>query len=117
MDNKELLKRVKEDKVSFISYQFTDINGVVKSLDGPVGRLEEVLDGGIWFDGSSVEGFARIQESDMHLRVDPDTYTILPWSDPEYRRARVLCDIYRPNGQPFEGDPRGRLKTSLKKLK
>ena len=117
MDNQELLKRVKEDKVSFISYQFTDINGVVKSLDGPVTRLEEVLDGGIWFDGSSVEGFARIQESDMHLRVDPDTYTILPWSDPEYRRARVLCDIYRPNGQPFEGDPRGRLKAALKKVK
>jgi glutamine synthetase len=117
MDNKELLKRVREDKVSFISYQFTDINGVVKSLDGPVGRLEEVLDGGIWFDGSSVEGLARIQESDMHLRVDPDTYTILPWSDPEYRRARVLCEIYRPNGQPFEGDPRGRLKAALKKVK
>lgn len=117
MDSKELLKRVREDKVSFISYQFTDINGVVKSLDGPVGRLEEVLDSGIWFDGSSVEGFARIQESDMHLRVDPNTYTILPWSDPEYRRARVLCDIFRPNGQPFEGDPRGRLKAALKKVK
>lgn len=117
MDSKELLKRVREDKVSFISYQFTDINGVVKSLDGPVGRLEEVLDSGIWFDGSSVEGFARIQESDMHLRVDPNTYTILPWSDPEYRRARVLCDIFRPNGQPFEGDPRGRLKAALKRSK
>jgi len=117
MDNQDLLKRVKEDGVSFMSYQFTDINGVVKSLDGPVGRLAEVLDGGIWFDGSSVEGFARIQESDMHLEVDPDTYAILPWSDPEYRRARVLCDIHRPNGSPFEGDPRGRLKAALKKIK
>lgn len=117
MDNQDLLKRVKEDGVSFLSYQFTDVNGVVKSLDGPVGRLAEVLDGGIWFDGSSVEGFARIQESDMHLKVDPETYAILPWSDPEYRRARVLCDIYRPNGTPFEGDPRGRLKGLLKKLK
>ncbi len=117
MDNQDLLKRVKEDGVSFISYQFTDINGVVKSLDGPVGRLAEVLDGGIWFDGSSVEGFARIQESDMHLKVDPETYAILPWSDPEYRRGRVLCDIHRPNGSPFEGDPRGRLKAILKKVK
>lgn len=117
MNTQDLLKRVKEDNVSFISYQFTDINGVVKSLDGPVGRLEEVIDNGIWFDGSSVEGFARIQESDMHLRVDPETYAILPWSDPNYRRARVLCDIYRPNGSLFEGDPRGRLKSALAKLK
>ena len=117
MNNQDLLKRVKEDGVMFISYQFTDVNGVVKSLDGPVGRLEEVLDGGIWFDGSSVEGFARIQESDMHLKADPETYAILPWSDPEYRRARVLCDIYRPNGTPFDGDPRGRLKAALRKVK
>lgn len=118
MDSKDLLKKVKEDDIKFVSYQFTDINGVVKSVDGPVNRLEEVLnEGGIWFDGSSVEGFARIQESDMHLVVDPDTYAILPWSPEEYKRARVLCDIYKPNGQPFEGDPRGRLKANLKKLK
>jgi glutamine synthetase len=117
MNTQDLLKRVEEDNVSFISYQFTDINGAVKSLDGPVGRLEEVIDNGIWFDGSSVEGFARIQESDMHLRVDPETYAILPWSDPNFRRARVLCDIYRPNGSLFEGDPRGRLKSALNKLK
>ncbi len=117
IEKKDLLKIVKEDGIKFISYQFTDINGVVKSLDGPVERLEEVLnEGGIWFDGSSVEGFARIQESDMHLVVDPDTYAILPWSPEEYRRARLLCDIHKPNGEPFEGDVRGRLKLSLKKL-
>lgn len=116
MQYDDLLKRVKDDKISFISYQFTDINGVVKSLDAPVGRLEEVLDHGIWFDGSSVEGFARIQESDMHLRVDPDTYSILPWSPDDFRRGRVLCDIYMQNGEPFAGDPRGVLKRSLKKL-
>lgn len=117
MDNSDLLKRVKEDNAMFISYQFTDINGVVKSLDGPAERLEEVLDGGIWFDGSSVEGFARIQESDMHLEVDPDTYAILPWSNPDYRRARVLCDIFTQNGDPFEGDPRGQLKRTLNQMK
>ncbi|MFZ3069821.1 MAG: glutamine synthetase family protein [Anaerolineaceae bacterium] len=118
MDSRDLLKRVKEDHIKFISYQFTDINGVVKSVDGPAERLEEVLEeGGIWFDGSSVEGFARIQESDMHLMVDPDTYAILPWTPTEFKRARVLCDIFKPNGEPFEGDPRGRLKASLKKLK
>ena len=115
MQYDDLLKRVKDDKISFISYQFTAINGVVKSLDAPVGRLEEVLDHGIWFDGSSVEGFARIQESDMHLRVDPDTYSILPWSPDDFRRGRVLCDIYMQNGEPFAGDPRGVLKRSLKK--
>jgi len=117
MDAKDLLKRVKEDHIKFISYQFTDINGAVKSLDGPADRLAECLDNGIWFDGSSIEGFTRIQESDMHLRVDADTYAVLPWSPEETRRARVLCEVYKPSGEPFEGDPRGRLKANLKKLK
>jgi len=116
MDNKELVKRVKEDKVSFISYQFTDINGVVKSLDGPVGRLEEVLDDGIWFDGSSVEGFARIQESDMRLVPDMETYAVLPWTPDTMRRARLFCDIYNPDGTPFIGDPRGALRRALENL-
>jgi len=117
MDAKDLLKRVKEDHIKFISYQFTDINGAVKSLDGPADRLQEVLENGIWFDGSSIEGFTRIQESDMHLSVDADTYTVLPWSPEELKRARVLCDVHKPNGEPFEGDPRGRLKANLAKLK
>ena len=117
MDAKDLLKRVKEDRIKFISYQFTDINGVVKSLDGPVERLEEVLEEGIWFDGSSVEGFARIQESDMYLRVDPSTYCMFPWSDPENRRGRVLCEIYNQDDRPFAGDPRGSLKAALQKLR
>jgi glutamine synthetase len=117
MDAKDLLKRVKEDHIKFISYQFTDINGAVKSLDGPADRLAECLDNGIWFDGSSIEGFTRIQESDMHLSVDADTYAVLPWSPEENKRARALCDVYKPNGEPFEGDPRGRLKANLKKLK
>jgi glutamine synthetase len=117
MDKDDLIKRVKEDKVSFISYQFTDINGVVKSLDAPVERLQQVLERGIWFDGSSVEGFARVQESDMHLRVDPETYSILPWTSDEFRRGRVLCDIYQQSGEPFDGDPRGVLKRNLQKLR
>ncbi len=117
MERKELLKKIKEDGVKFISFQFTDVNGAVKSLDAPVERLEVALDDGIWFDGSSVEGFCRIQESDMHLRVDPDTYAVLPWSPLDLRRGRFFCDIYMPDGTPFDGDPRGMLKRALAKLK
>jgi glutamine synthetase len=83
LDNKELLERMKLDGVSFISLQFTDVYGSVKSVDIPVDRLTPALDGGVWFDGSSVEGFARIQESDMLLILDPQTYAVLPWSPPE----------------------------------
>src|SRR5512139_2446154 len=101
MDQKLLLNRVKEDNVKFISLQFTDVTGVVKSADIPVERLAGALEQGVWFDGSSVEGFARIQESDMHLILDADTYAVLPWTSAELRRARVFCDIYQPNGQPF----------------
>ena len=116
MDGKDLVKKVKEDKVKFISLQFTDVMGAVKSLDMPVRHLEDVAKDGAWFDGSSVEGFARIQESDMRLKIDPDTYTVLPWSADDSKRARVFCDIYTPGGEPFDGDPRGALKRILKKI-
>jgi glutamine synthetase len=113
MESKDLIKTVKEDEVKFISLQFSDVTGAVKSVDMPVNGLEDALEDGVWFDGSSVEGFARIQESDMHLRLDPDTYAVLTWTKPELRRARVFCDIYMPSGEPFEGDPRGTLKRIL----
>jgi glutamine synthetase len=116
MEKKELLARVKEDEVKFISLQFTDVIGVVKSVDIPVSRLGVALEDGIWFDGSSVEGFARIQESDMRLIPDPATYAVLPWTPAELRRARIFCDIYQPDGNPFPGDPRGALKRILQKL-
>jgi glutamine synthetase len=116
MDSKDLLTRAKEDRVKFFSLQFTDVTGAVKSVDLPIHRLEAVLEDGVWFDGSSVEGFARIQESDMRLVVDPSTYATLPWSPAEMRRARVFCDIYQPDGQPFPGDPRGALKRLLAKI-
>lgn len=117
MDKKEILSRVKDDGIKFVSYQFTDVTGTVKSVDAPVSRLEQALEEGMWFDGSSVEGFARIQESDMQLRLDADTYAVLPWSPAENRRARVFCDIYHPDGRPFEGDPRGVLRRMLDKIK
>src|SRR5512140_3592723 len=116
MDTKDLLKRVKEENVKFISLQFSDVTGAVKSVDMPVRHLEDALKDGVWFDGSSVEGFARIQESDMRLILDPETYAVLPWSPAESRRARVFCDICAPNGDPFDGDPRGTLKRQLKRV-
>jgi glutamine synthetase len=116
MDKQELLARIKEEEVKFISLQFTDVTGTVKSVDMPVARLEAALDDGVWFDGSSVEGFARIQESDMRLVPDINTYAVLPWTLPELRRARIFCEIYQPDGKPFPGDPRGTLKRMLDKL-
>jgi glutamine synthetase len=116
MDSKDLVKRVKEDNVKFLSLQFSDVTGAVKSVDMPIRHLEDALKDGVWFDGSSVEGFARIQESDMRLILDPDTYAVLPWSAAESKRARVFCDIFTPHGDPFEGDPRGTLKRQLKRL-
>lgn len=117
MEDHELLARVQVDRVRFISLQFTDVTGVVKSVDMPVTRLREALKDGVWFDGSSVEGFARIQESDMRLVLDPGTYSVLPWTPEEARRARIFCDIFTTDDQPFAGDPRGLLKRTLQKLK
>lgn len=116
MDNKELIGRIEKDQVKFISLQFTDVTGSVKSVDITPERLPDALEDGVWFDGSSVEGFARVQESDMRLVLDPGTYAVLPWSPPELRRARIFCDIYMPTGEPFLGDPRGTLKRVLNRI-
>ncbi|MEW6718125.1 MAG: glutamine synthetase family protein [Chloroflexota bacterium] len=116
MDEKELISRVKEDGIKFISLQFTDVTGAVKSVDIPSSRLEYAIENGVWFDGSSVEGFARIQESDTRLGLDIDTYAVLPWSPEDVRRARFFCDIYLPDGTPFQGDPRGTLKRIIARL-
>jgi len=116
MDKKELFERVAADDVRFISFQFSDVTGTVKSVDSPISRLEDAVNQGIWFDGSSVEGFARIQESDMRLMPDIDTYAVLPWSPENMRRARLFSDIYNPDGTPFAGDPRGNLRRQLADL-
>jgi glutamine synthetase len=117
MPNTDLIERLEAENVKFVTLQFTDLLGTVKSVDIPTHRVPNALEHGVWFDGSSVEGFARIQESDMLLRLDPCTYQILPWSAPERRRARVLCDIYNTDGTPFDGDPRYILKRVLAKAK
>ncbi|RLC98792.1 MAG: type I glutamate--ammonia ligase [Chloroflexi bacterium] len=102
----DLIDRVREDGVQFISLQFTDILGTIKSVTIPVGRFEEALENGVWFDGSSIEGFARIYESDRILVPDQTTYCVLPWSAPERRRARLICDVHNPGGQPSLNAPR-----------
>ncbi len=117
MDQKVFLERLKEDNVKFVSLQFTDVTGTVKSVDIPLSRVREALENGVWFDGSSIEGFARIQESDMRLVLDISTYAVLPWTPADFRRARVFCDIFQPDGEPFPGDPRGTLKRMLEKIK
>ncbi|MDY0020408.1 MAG: type I glutamate--ammonia ligase [Anaerolineae bacterium] len=106
----ELTERVKEDKIQFISMQFSDILGNTKSVTIPVDQLPRALKDGIWFDGSSIEGFARIYESDRILIPDPRTYRVLPWSVPERRRARLFCDVYGPDGTPSPSDPRTALR-------
>lgn len=113
MDKKELLERVEADRVVFVSLQFTDIMGTIKSVTIPVRRLGEALERGVWFDGSSIQGFARIFEADMFLVPDPDTYRVLPWSSSERLRARILCDVHGPDGEPFRGDPRSVLKQAV----
>ncbi len=109
----DLLKRVEEDGVQFVSLQFTDVMGTIKSVTIPVGRLESALEEGVWFDGSSIEGFARIYESDLVLVPDVDTYRVLPWSAAERRRARIICDVHGPQGQPSLRVPRQILKRVL----
>lgn len=117
---RELLAIVKRDKVSFIDLQFTDFLGNLKNSTIPVYNLEEALTRGVWIDGSSIEGFARIHESDMYLMPDPSTYAFLPWrNDTETggKVARLICDVYNPNHEPFEGDPRNILKRVLAEAK
>ncbi|MDM7999236.1 MAG: type I glutamate--ammonia ligase [Dehalococcoidia bacterium] len=111
-----VLKIAKEHDVKFIRLWFSDILGMLKSFAITVEELEGALEEGMGFDGSSIEGFARIDESDMIAMPDPDTFCMLPWRPREHHAvARMFCDILRPGGQPFEGDPRYVLKTNLKR--
>jgi len=119
-DNKEgkeyVLKMAKEHDVKFIRMWFTDILGFLKSFTITVEELEGALEEGMGFDGSSIEGFARIDESDMMAFPDPDTWCLIPWRPKEHRAAaRMFCDIVKPTGEPFEGDPRYVLKRMLKR--
>ncbi|HEY8529871.1 MAG TPA: type I glutamate--ammonia ligase [Paenibacillaceae bacterium] len=112
----DILRIAKEENVRFIRLQFTDLLGIVKNVEIPVSQLEKALDNKIMFDGSSIEGYVRIEESDMYLYPDLDTWVIFPWVT-EDKVARLICDVYLPDGTPFPGDPRGILKRELQRAK
>jgi glutamine synthetase len=113
MDVQKILDRAKKEQIKFITLQFTDLLGVIKEIIIPVEELDSALHDGVWFDGSSIEGFARIQESDLFLKPDMATYAVVPWLTEEGKTARLICDIYRADGGPFEGDPRFILKQAV----
>ena len=114
-DKKDIKEWVSREKVKFIKMQFTDIAGFVKSVEIPVSQLDKALDGNIAFDGSSIEGFVRIEESDMLLKPDLRTFRILRWNgSDENLQARFICDVYKPDGRPFDGCPRLALKRAIK---
>ncbi len=102
----ELLAIVKKEEINFIDLQFTDVVGARKNVTIPTRELESTLNHGIWFDGSSIEGFARIAESDMYLVPDITTFAVLPWLSGKEKTGRLICNVYTPDGQPFLGDPR-----------
>ena len=110
----EVLLRAEKEKVRFVNLQFTDIVGMVKSVTIPIEQLPDCIEHGKWFDGSSIEGFARIAESDMYLVPDLSTFAVIPWERGENTTARVICWVHNPNGELFPGDPRAVLVNVLK---
>ena len=110
----DIMRLVEEEDIEFIRLQFTDMFGTLKNVAITASQLEKALDNKCMFDGSSIEGFVRIDESDMYLYPDLNTFEIFPWRPQHGKVARMICDVYRPNGTPFEGDPRYILKKVLK---
>jgi len=116
LTKEEVLRKARELKIKFIRLIFTDILGIPKNVEIPIQQLEKALDNKIMFDGSSIQGFVRIEESDMYLQPDYDTFTVNPWEE-EMEVGRITCDVYNPDGTPFEGCPRINLKRALKEIK
>ncbi|OYD14144.1 glutamine synthetase [candidate division WOR-3 bacterium JGI_Cruoil_03_51_56] len=110
----KITKLVESEKVRFINLLFSDIDGIAKSVTMPAEKLPDLLKSGVWFDGSSVEGFARIAESDMYLKPDLSTFAIIPWEKDENTTARIICNVHGPDSKPFIGDPRYILIQALK---
>lgn len=109
----DIIKFVEENDVEFIRLQFTDLFGILKNVAIPNSQLKKALDNQMMFDGSSIDGFARIEESDMCLRPDLDSFVIFPWRPQTGKVARLICDVYKTDGTPFEGDPRHILKKAM----
>ena len=117
MTKKEILKQAEEFNVHYIRLMFTDIDGILKNVEIPRSGLEDALEGEVMFDGSSIQGFVRIQEADMYLQPDLDTWLLLTYEDTSYGTvARLICDVYTMDRKPFEEDPRYILKKNLKKM-
>lgn len=113
----EIIKLAAEHDVRFIRLQFTDLFGHIKNVEIPLSQLPKALDNEMMFDGSSIEGFTRIEESDMYLFPDLDTWLLLPFNSDKGKVARLICDIHTPDGKPFAGDPRSILKSVIQKAK
>ena len=109
----DIIRMVEEEDVEFIRLQFTDMFGTLKNVAITSSQLEKALDNGCMFDGSSIEGFVRIEESDMYLYPDLDTFVIFPWRPQQGKVARIICDVYTSDRKPFEGDPRYMLKQAV----
>lgn len=109
MSSQEIADLAGKEQIRFIDLQFTDVAGAVKNVTIPITELAAALHHGVWFDGSSIEGFARIAESDMYLVPDPSTFAVLPWLGGTERTARLICNVFTPDEQPFLGDPRAVL--------
>ena len=116
--NKEdIIRLVEEEDVEFIRLQFTDIFGMLKNVAITSSQLEKALNNRCMFDGSAIEGFVRSEESDMYLYPDLDTFEIFPWRPQQGKVARLICDVYRPTGEPFDGDPRYVMQKVLKQAR
>lgn len=114
----DIKKSVKDNDVRFLRLAFTDINGTSKAVEVPTSQLDKVLTNDIRFDGSSIDGFVRLEESDMVLYPDFSTWAVLPWGDEKGGKiGRLVCSVHKTNGEPFEGDPRNNLKRVLKEMK
>ncbi len=114
MTRDEIMKTIEEQNVHFIRLQFVDIFGFMKNVAMPISQIEKALDGMMMFDGSSIDGFVRIEESDMYLKPDYDTFVVLPWRNQSgSNAARIICDVYKSDGTPFDGCPRNNLKRIL----
>lgn len=118
LSKEEIRKQVEEKEVRFLRLMFTDIDGIIKNVEVPISQLEKVMDNEMAFDGSSIDGFVDIDQSDMKLHPDLDTWLIFPWDldSMDGRIARFICDVYNPDGTPFAGDPRNNLKRVLKEM-